>query len=103
MPASCSRAATSNGMSALGWEAGGLATGQLADFVTVRLDTRRTAGSDPSLAATAVFAATAADVEVVVVGGRPVVVGQAPAPRLSPDVAPRELSGRPITSRPGPQ
>jgi formiminoglutamate deiminase len=69
------RAATSNGMRALGWEAGGLATGQLADFCTVRLDTSRTAGSDPSLAATAVFAATAADVELVVVGGQVVVSG----------------------------
>jgi cytosine/adenosine deaminase-related metal-dependent hydrolase len=62
-------------MRALGWEAGGLATGQLADFCTVRLDTSRTAGSDPSLAATAVFAATAADVELVVVGGQVVVSG----------------------------
>ena len=58
-----------------GWEAGGLAAGQLADFFTVRLDTIRTAGSDPSLAATAVFAATAADVDLVVVGGQPVVSG----------------------------
>ena len=62
-------------MTALGWDAGGLAPGQLADFITVRLDTPRTAGADPSLAATAVFAATAADVDVVVVGGQPVVAG----------------------------
>jgi formiminoglutamate deiminase len=69
------RAATANGMRALGWEAGGLEAGRLADFFTVRLDTTRTAGADPSLAATAVFAATAADVDLVVVGGQPVVSG----------------------------
>jgi formiminoglutamate deiminase len=68
-------AATANGMDALGWDAGRLAAGRLADFFTVRLDTIRTAGSDPSLAATAVFAATAADVDLVVVGGHPVVSG----------------------------
>ena len=67
------RTATANGMNALGWEAGGLAPGCLADFITVRLDTTRTAGTDPSLASTAVFAATAADVDLVVVGGQPVV------------------------------
>jgi formiminoglutamate deiminase len=66
-------AATAHGMAALGWDAGRLAAGQLADFITVRLDTPRTAGSDPSLAATAVFAASAADVDTVVVGGRIVV------------------------------
>jgi cytosine/adenosine deaminase-related metal-dependent hydrolase len=62
-------------MAALGWEAGRLAAGRLADFFTVRLDTTRTAGTDPSLAATAVFAAAAADVDLVVVGGQPVVSG----------------------------
>ncbi len=66
-------AATVHGAAALGWDAGGLASGRLADFVTVRLDTPRTAGADPALAATAVYAATAADVSSVVVGGRPVV------------------------------
>ncbi len=68
-------AATSSGMAGLGWEAGVLAPGWLADFVTVRLDTPRTAGADPALAATVVFAATAADVDQVVVGGKPVVSG----------------------------
>jgi cytosine/adenosine deaminase-related metal-dependent hydrolase len=62
-------------MNALGWDAGILQPGRLADFVTVRLDTPRTAGADPSSVATAVFAATAADVDVTVVGGRPVVAG----------------------------
>jgi formiminoglutamate deiminase len=67
-------AATSNGMRALGWEAGMLGTGKLADFVTLRLDSPRTAGTDPSLISTAVFAASAADVSTVVVGGRPIVM-----------------------------
>jgi formiminoglutamate deiminase len=69
--------ATANGMAALGWDAGVLAPGKLADFVTVRLDTPRTAGADPALAATAVFAASAADVDHVVVGGQVVVAGGA--------------------------
>jgi formiminoglutamate deiminase len=66
-------AATVNGMTALGWDAGALAPGRLADFVTIRLDSARTAGCDPGLAATAVFAASAPDVSDVVVGGQPVV------------------------------
>ena len=67
-------AATSNGHHALGWNhAGRLAPNHHADFVTVRLDSPRTAGTDPTLAATAVFAATAADVDTVVVGGRTIV------------------------------
>jgi formiminoglutamate deiminase len=74
-PAEILEAASQNGMSALGWESGCLAPGNLADFLTVRLDSPRTAGADPALAATAVFAATAADVDVVVVGGQPVVSG----------------------------
>jgi formiminoglutamate deiminase len=67
--------ATRQGMHALGWDAGTLQPGRLADFVTVRLDTPRTAGADPSSVATAVFAASAADVDVTVVGGRLVVDG----------------------------
>lgn len=65
--------ATAEGHRALGWpEAGRIAVGAPADLVTIRLDSVRTAGGDdPS--ATAVFAATAADVTDVVVGGRPVV------------------------------
>jgi formiminoglutamate deiminase len=68
-------AATRQGMAALGWDAGSIEAGRLADFVTVRLDTPRTAGADPSSVATAVFAATAADVDVVVVGGVQLVGG----------------------------
>ncbi len=57
----------------LGWhDAGRLAVGARADLVAVRLDTVRTAGCDP---AQLPFAATAADVDTVVVDGRTVVAG----------------------------
>ncbi|MBO8189362.1 formimidoylglutamate deiminase [Streptomyces spirodelae] len=69
------RAATEGGHAALGWpEASRLETGALADFVTVALDSVRTAGPVVRLGAeTAVFAATAADVRHTVVAGRHVV------------------------------
>ena len=60
-------------------------------------------GADPSLAATAVFAATAADVDLVVVGGQPVVVGRAStsASRTPPASWPRAIAGAvPVTSLP---
>ena len=64
------RAATVNGHASLGWpEAGRIAAGAPADLVSIRLDTARTAGIDP---AQVVFAATAADIDTVVVGGREV-------------------------------
>jgi formiminoglutamate deiminase len=73
--ASLLRAATEDGHASLGWsEAGRLVPGALADFCSIALDTPRTAGPEPRLAAeTAVFAATASDVRDVVVGGRIVV------------------------------
>lgn len=69
------RAATADGHASLGWpEAGSIAVGAVADLVSVRLDSVRTAGARPPHALdTAVFAATAADVHHVVVGGRVVV------------------------------
>ncbi|UYQ62501.1 formimidoylglutamate deiminase [Streptomyces peucetius] len=69
------RAATADGHAALGWhEAGRLEPGALADFTTLALDTVRTAGPPPRLAAeTAVFAGSAADVRHTVAGGRHVV------------------------------
>ncbi|MFF8847723.1 formimidoylglutamate deiminase [Streptomyces sp. NPDC015127] len=69
------RAATADGHAALGWpDAGRLEQGALADFTTITLDSVRTAGPVPGLGAeTAVFAAGAADVRDVVVGGRRVV------------------------------
>ncbi|MGH9065374.1 MAG: amidohydrolase family protein, partial [Acidimicrobiales bacterium] len=70
-------AATAGGAASLGWpEAGRLEPGALADFTTVSLSSVRLAGTDPALAVEAVvFAATAADVTDVVVGGSPVVEG----------------------------
>jgi formiminoglutamate deiminase len=68
-------AATSAGHAALGWpEAGRIEAGAVADLVTVRLDTVRTAGFDPvEPAASVLFGACAADIQQVIVGGRPVV------------------------------
>ena len=68
-------AATVAGHHCLGWpDAGRLAVGALADLVTIDLASARTAGSVPAHAlATAVFAAGAADVRHVVVGGMVVV------------------------------
>jgi formiminoglutamate deiminase len=73
-PAELLAAATQAGMDALGWDAGRLAPGRLADLVTVRLDSVRLAGTRPAEAVDQlVFAATAADVTSVVAGGRQVV------------------------------
>jgi formiminoglutamate deiminase len=70
-PAELVTALTSAGHAALGWpEAGRIATGSPCDLVAIRLDTPRTAGVDPEQI---VMAATAADVDTVVVGGRTVV------------------------------
>jgi len=68
-------AATAGGADALGWpEAGRLVPGALADFATIRMDSVRTAGADPGTAmAMATFAAGAADVTNVVVGGLTIV------------------------------
>jgi formiminoglutamate deiminase len=79
-------AATSAGHASLGWpDAGQLAPGAMADLVVVRLDSVRTAGSEPASALeSVVFGASAADVRDVIVGGRDVVRdGQH---RLLPDV-----------------
>lgn len=68
-------AATANGAFSLGWaDLGVLEAGLLADFVTIRLDSVRTAGfAEDTILETAVFAAGAADVATVVVDGRTVV------------------------------
>src|SRR5204862_438160 len=56
---------------AVGWpDAGRLEPGARADLVAVRLDTPRTAGADP---AQILLAASGADVDTLVVGGRVVV------------------------------
>jgi cytosine/adenosine deaminase-related metal-dependent hydrolase len=62
-------AATAGGMRALGWEAGDIAAGMLADFVTIaRVDGRQLD------AAQVVFSRSARDVKNVVVGGKTVVM-----------------------------
>lgn len=68
-------AATVRGHHCLGWtDAGRLAVGALADLVTIDLRSVRTSGTAPEHAlATAVFAATAADVRHVVAGGSVIV------------------------------
>lgn len=77
---------TAIGHTALGRpDAGRIEAGQLADLVTVRLDSVRLAGTLPRLAAeSAVFAASPADVSHVMVGGRTVV--EDGVHRLVPDV-----------------
>ena len=73
-PAELLAAATGAGMTALGWDAGRLAPGQLADLVTLDPRSVRLAGTRPADAVDhLVFAATAADVTSVVVSGRQVV------------------------------
>lgn len=69
------RAATVDGHRCLGWpHAGRIAVGELADLVTVGLQSVRTAGTRPADALhTVVFAATAADVDHVVCSGRVIV------------------------------
>jgi formiminoglutamate deiminase len=76
-PAGLATAATAHGYDSLGWPDGGrIAPGVLADLVTVRLDGPRLAGTTPEFALdAAIFAATAADVEAVFVGGRQIVAG----------------------------
>jgi cytosine/adenosine deaminase-related metal-dependent hydrolase len=67
-------ALTSAGAASIGWDAGRIAVGGLADLVTVRLDSPRTAGARLGDAlAHVIFAATASDVTTVVVGGTTVV------------------------------
>ena len=67
--------ATVNGHACLGWhDAGRIEVGALADFITVGLDSVRLSGTNEDDALAAVlFAATAADVRHVVVGGTVVV------------------------------
>jgi formiminoglutamate deiminase len=68
-------AASADGHAALGWpEAGRLEAGAPADLVTVGTDSVRLAGAEPAtLLESLAFAATAADVRDVVVGGRRIV------------------------------
>ncbi len=67
--------ATDTGYAALGWADGGrIEVGALADLTTVRLDSVRLAGTDrANVLDSVIFAATAADVAHVMVGGEWVV------------------------------
>jgi cytosine/adenosine deaminase-related metal-dependent hydrolase len=68
------RASTSQGMAALGWEAGEIRPGRLADFLTLNLATPRLAGAGQSdLLPRVVFGAGAGEVDTVVIGGQEVV------------------------------
>ncbi|MGB9482705.1 MAG: amidohydrolase family protein, partial [Candidatus Dormiibacterota bacterium] len=68
------KAATAQGMAALGWEAGELRPGFLADFTCLELSTPRLAGAGlTDLLSRVVFGASAADVRSVVIGGTEVV------------------------------
>lgn len=65
-----------DGAAAIGWAGQGIAVGAPADLVTVDLDSVRTAGArSGDVLAAALFSATAADVDRVLVGGRMVVSG----------------------------
>jgi formiminoglutamate deiminase len=67
-------AATTTGMQSLAWDAGRIAPGHLADLTTVTLDSPSMAGAHPDhLIDHLIFAATAADVTHVTIGGKPVV------------------------------
>ena len=64
-------ALTSNGYRSLGWDTGGaIAVNGLCDLTSIKTNSPRTAGVP---LAAAVMAASAADVENVIVGGRPIV------------------------------
>jgi formiminoglutamate deiminase len=72
-PARLVRALTVDGYAALGWPGGGrIAAGAPCDLVAVRLDSPRTAGCEPEQV---VLAASASDVDTVIVGGEVVVSG----------------------------
>ncbi len=66
-PAQLIHAATNASHDAIDSPAGRIAVGSPADFVAVRLDSSRTAGSEPEQL---MMSASAADAEVVVVGGK---------------------------------
>ncbi|MFZ0994448.1 MAG: formimidoylglutamate deiminase [Candidatus Dormiibacterota bacterium] len=73
-PEELMQAATRGGMAALGWSAGELRPGQLADFTTLDPASARLAGAGPAdILPRLVFGASAADVVSVVVGGEEIV------------------------------
>jgi cytosine/adenosine deaminase-related metal-dependent hydrolase len=73
---SIARAITTAGARSIGWPSAGLAVGAPADMTTIRLDSVRTAGArSGDVLAHALFAASAADVDSVILGGRRLVTG----------------------------
>lgn len=67
---------STNGCRALGWQGGRIQVGQLADFVSVRLVSIRTAGSDQNTAlGSVIYSASPTDVDSVIIGGEVVVTG----------------------------
>ena len=74
-PVSLLRATTRDGHACLGWpRTGSIEPGATADLVSIGLDGVRLAGATPdSVLDAAVFAATSADVERVICGGREIV------------------------------
>ena len=69
-PAELIMIASEAGYRSLGWTGGRIADGALADFVVVRSESVRTTGARPDQIG---YAATAADVDQVVVGGQVIV------------------------------
>jgi cytosine/adenosine deaminase-related metal-dependent hydrolase len=67
------RMAAGNGARALGWDAGAIRVGLLADLATIGLGSVRLAGVRPESLAAVLAAATAADVTHTIVGGEVVV------------------------------
>jgi formiminoglutamate deiminase len=71
MPSDLIMIASEAGYRSLGWPEGGrIADGALADFVVIRADSVRTAGTHPDQIA---YAATGTDVDQVVIGGQVIV------------------------------
>jgi formiminoglutamate deiminase len=67
------RAATMSGARSLGWDAGEIRPGALADLTTIALTSARLAGADPGSLDHVLAAATAADVTHTIVAGDAVV------------------------------
>jgi formiminoglutamate deiminase len=76
-PEALMEAALTGGALSLGWNAGSLEVGAVADFIAIDLGTPRLAGAGDELVGAVVFAATSADVTDVVVGGRRIVEDRA--------------------------
>ncbi|SNY29632.1 formimidoylglutamate deiminase [Paractinoplanes atraurantiacus] len=101
-PAELMTAATAH--TSLGWtDAGSIAVGQRADLVCVRLDSVRTAGTDP---AQALLAATAADITHVIADGRLIVADgrhvTIDVPTALSTAISAVLAHTPCTARPSP-